>query len=733
MSELKTNLEQILQEKNEKIISQNIKKNVEVLGVTGSYDKEDIHELEAELADAQNELATVRRDLDNSTATISGSGENVTLNGTAEARFKTPPLPMGNSEQVQYSGKQLFDIDNLEYKENISTATGTISNNKIRVTLSTDGQFKYAVYFINNPEKWLGKSLSISCKAVTSSSNNGRILLRYHNPGNVFGDIANLPANGGSFTVADSLPTGATTIGIYFYANQNSDTHAQGDYVEYSEILVKETSITDTTYEPYVGGQASPNPDYPQEITNVTGDVEVKVQSKNLAKEVFDQKLSIDGTGQNRTVTSTNKYRAQIIEVKPNTNYVISGDFSALDDRYMRIGMFDNYPIIGSITTKYVYGASPLTFTTDTNTKYILLYNSAVIDTVVINLQLEESSTSTDYVPHQEQLLPLALKSKNLFNGVQYAGAKRTYNGVTAKVNDDGSIIFSGTATGSYAGGLSITLGSMPELNGKQLKVSITSSNPNIFCFLQNPSGYLSSITYDSSKNLILLIQLGTNLVTVNETFNVQIEEGSTATDYEPYYNYELCKIGDYRDYFWKDETANKWYLHKEINKHVFTGTETWYKANDNINVYVTNLSQLDKLSGDNSNFICNYFKYLGDAQTQILGNCMSFNSGEAYRNSCYIQCDISIAQSNVELKNYVKALYDNQTPILVYSVLKTPTDIEITDTTLISQLEAIRKAISYNEQTNVSSNTIALFDIIALRNMNTILNTLENEIELLP
>lgn len=180
------------------------------------------------------------------------TGQAITLDKTAELEFKKPPLPMGNSEQVQYSGKQLFDIDNLEYKESMSTATGTISNNKIRVTLSTDGQFKYAVYFINNPEKWLGKSLSISCKAVTSSSNNGRILLRYHNPGNVFGDIANLPANGGSFTVADSLPTGATTIGIYFYANQNSDTHAQGDYVEYSEILVKETSITDTTYEPYV-------------------------------------------------------------------------------------------------------------------------------------------------------------------------------------------------------------------------------------------------------------------------------------------------------------------------------------------------------------------------------------------------------------------------------------------------------------------------------------------------
>lgn len=63
---------------------------------------------------------------------------------------------------------------------------------------------------------------------------------------------------------------------------------------------------------------------------------------------------------------------------------------------------------------------------------------------------------------------------------------------------------------------------------------------------------------------------------------------------------------------------------------------------------------------------------------------------------------------------------------------LETSTDTEIIETTLINQLEAIRKAISYDEQTNVSSNTIALFDIIALRNMNTILNTLESDVNLL-
>ena len=35
-------------------------------------------------------------------------------------------------------------------------------------------------------------------------------------------------------------------------------------------------------YEPYTGGQPSPSPGYPQEINNLSGDVEYKVRGKNL-------------------------------------------------------------------------------------------------------------------------------------------------------------------------------------------------------------------------------------------------------------------------------------------------------------------------------------------------------------------------------------------------------------------------------------------------------------------
>lgn len=69
---------------------------------------------------------------------------------------------------------------------------------------------------------------------------------------------------------------------------------------------------------------------------------------------------------------------------------------------------------------------------------------------------------------------------------------------------------------------------------------------------------------------------------TYSVSYYVQIEKGSEATTYEPHQgkefpldlgSIELCKIGDYQDYIFKEN--NKWYKHKVIGKIVFDGTRT--------------------------------------------------------------------------------------------------------------------------------------------------------------
>ena len=149
--------------------------------------------------------------------------------------------------------------------------------------------------------------------------------------------------------------------------------------------------------------EGTPTPESPQDIHVVSGDNSIEVCGKNLARETFDTKFVLTGSGNNRTVVSVDYNSAEIVAVKPNTNYVISGDFSSLADNIIRIGMFDNFPKVDDTSTKYIYGASGLTFTTDTNTKYIMLMNGRTVNTTVDNLFVCETQYAATYEPHQEQ------------------------------------------------------------------------------------------------------------------------------------------------------------------------------------------------------------------------------------------------------------------------------------------------------------------------------------------
>ena len=69
--------------------------------------------------------------------------------------------------------------------------------------------------------------------------------------------------------------------------------------------MIREASITDGTYEPYTGGQPSPNPEYPQEIKSVVVN-EVKAHGKNLLD--LSSIASSTGNGVTFTVNTTDGY-----------------------------------------------------------------------------------------------------------------------------------------------------------------------------------------------------------------------------------------------------------------------------------------------------------------------------------------------------------------------------------------------------------------------------------------
>lgn len=184
---------------------------------------------------------------------------------------------------------------------------------------------------------------------------------------------------------------------------------------------------------------------------------------------------------------------------------------------------------------------------------------------------------------------------------------------------------------------------------------------------------------------------------------NVMLVYGTTATPYEAYQSQtyplslgsiELCKSSDgtYQDYFYK--SSGTWYKKGLIGKKVFDGNEGWSIANT-IFYYNDN----DYIVSDGITVMSSYF-----------AGATNRNGTNAVKNN---NPDNSICGSNTGIgRFYVKASQFEDTTSFttwlsthnteVRCVLATPTDTEITDSTLISQLDAILNAYCYQTTTNV-------------------------------
>ena len=267
------------------------------------------------------------------------------------------------------------------------------------------------------------------------------------------------------------------------------------------------------------------------------------------------------------------------------------------------------------------------------------------------------------------------------------------------------------------------------------------------------------TFTIDSDYSSTAQLFIGIQGVTTNAdcNFAIQIEKGSSATSYESYTggipspnpsypqevevvtgnvevtisnenntesktlpvslgNIELCKIGDYQDYLYKNN--GKWYKYNAINKLVLNGSENW-SAHGSIASWfywdgITNGFTDNTISGY---ALSNYFTQKAyNTVTSLKNGEFAYGQVAGDTRKRFVLKDTDYTT----VTDFKSWLSTHNT--IVYYVLATPTDIEITDTTLISQLEEISKTLSYQGQTNITSNTIALFDVEAYQDLKIIL-----------
>lgn len=180
---------------------------------------------------------------------------------------------------------------------------------------------------------------------------------------------------------------------------------------------------------------------------------------------------------------------------------------------------------------------------------------------------------------------------------------------------------------------------------------------------------------------------------------NLQIEENSAPTAYEPYTEpvsvtlpeaYDLHGIGDYKDYLeiTKNENNELYTLKKiqVIDKHVFDGTENWssYGSSD-----FTNLAYGTASLG--SKFI----NWQSRASLMNLFNRITISKdaeGYAHGDS---SADLYIRLPNIataaDMKAHVLSMYEAGTPYIFYGAIVTPVETVIATNLTYEQVTAIR------------------------------------------
>ena len=185
---------------------------------------------------------------------------------------------------------------------------------------------------------------------------------------------------------------------------------------------------------------------------------------------------------------------------------------------------------------------------------------------------------------------------------------------------------------------------------------------------------------------------------------NPMIEVGSTATTYEAYTgttypinlgNIELCKISTYQDYIYKSN--GNWYKKNNIGKVVLNGSEEWTLTNNvlqSTNEMPSDIRAIGAtMSAYSSHF--EYHYYATSITTNIQSGEFGWNSGKK------LTFKIDGFTTKQEYTNWL-----GNNNVSIYYQLSTSTDTQITDSTLVSQLNALYNSTTYKTTTNITITT---------------------------
>ena len=460
----------------------------------------------------------------------------------------------------------------------------------------------------------------------------------------------------------------------------------------------------------------TPTPSTPVEIQSVTGLQKVGVVGKNLFDKdnanILDLYISSNG------VLSANATAGENVTIyipcKPDTTYTISKMVQEpISTNRFRLGTSENIPTRNTTLNDFKNNSNGTTkisetITTGSNANYLCVFifnntGTTTLDEMLSSIQIEYGSTVTEYEAFSGETYEINL-GKNLFD-------KNNANILNALITNTGAINSNASTRTLYIPCNPNTTYTISKISSPRFVVGTTSNIPSAgsstLAFSDFSTGTSGTITTgNNAKYLLVYYYNSSGTATEQEILDsIQIEVGDTVTSYSEYFTpIELNKIGDYKDYI--TGTPDNWSIVKAISEVTLNGTEYGWKNDSQNKLCGLEISDIKTIKSTQiTTALCNHYTATDLTTSRTSKNYFSQNNVDVWFNNQ----DMDV--------NTFKTWVGNNNLKLVY-VLATPTTEPITNTELISQLNAFYYAKSKQGQTNISvdGNLPIILDVSALK-----------------
>lgn len=667
------------------------------------------------IADSTNGFDTwfdsIKNQLDSDAAgNLQNQINNLNSNKVDNAKFDLD----SNNLQLLANGKNVGD--SVHIPTGITdTATGEedlkIINNKGVVKFSLDGKTEQKTYTGKNILDYVS-NLKASSDGLTSVINDDGSITTSGKPSSNYRTILN------SINIIDFLEDGETYTfsqskandklymqmnakkkdGTYSYYSLNDSTKSKQEIIVNKSIyetytlniqtgltsdwgdspltitnkymLCKGTDTVATSFEPYVGGQASPSPDYPREIKNIKGVENIWFGGESTTNNGITFTKNNDGS---YDITGTATASADCInlvnianaKLKNGINYNLSINkltnekVSILTEAY--IENWDSH-VIGPLITSTTLSTNKIINIKDniTRVRYVIrVEKGQTVNIKGLKIQLKEGTVVHDFVPNGSNYLKLVDRTENLI------GLDNKQYRVNLKKGDKILAVNNGTTN------LNLNLYTNYGDTARNDFFTIA-ANSQRSIVIANDS---RAIAWGGTLNNIAWVVKGDKFIPYepykSQTINIDLKDNELCSDKEQTLKDELVI---------ENGRAK---INKKFGEYIFTGNEIFSFADSNAriktdsnllpqlaNVYIQKAQNADNIT----HLFCTH--YAVDSQNKIIKNSNKIGFSQwDNKKYIYFPADYSTIE---EFKAKLKSLYDAGTPVIIQYPLAEPQIIDL-------------------------------------------------------